>query len=235
MLDDKTGTTQTIAMGPVASQLALKMLGTHGGGFFNASSAHRFENPGAHSNFLQMLPIFAIPAALCLAFGRLVGDARQGWARLAAMTPLGGALPLVLIQRGEVVFGGVGSGLYGMRVFAVMAVFIAGLMIGRQPQWQRVCRVVSQHAAFYKLLLALVMWLGRFGVIAPVLAIAGSLAAKKCLAVTPGTLPTRGPLFVGGQGQPAQKNRGRCVTAAPPGDRGGCGLPLPAVAADCGC
>ena len=147
MLDDKTSTTQTIAMGPVASQLALKMLGTHGGGFFNASSAHRFENPGALSNFLQMLPIFAIPAALCLAFGRLVGDARQGWARLAAMTPLGGALPLVLIQRGEVVFGGVGSGLYGMRVFAVMAVFIAGLMIGRQPQWQRVCRVVSQHAA----------------------------------------------------------------------------------------
>ncbi|MDP9043854.1 MAG: potassium-transporting ATPase subunit KdpA [Pseudomonadota bacterium] len=201
--------TQQIAMGPVASQEAIKMLGTNGGGFFNANSAHPYENPTPLSNFLQMVSIFLIPAALVFMFGRLVGDMRQGWALLAAMTllfvvavllltpveqhgnpqlaalgvdqaqsalqsggnmegketrfgidastlfaavttaascgavnamhdsfmPLGGAVPLVLIQLGEVVFGGAGSGLYGMLVFAVLAVFIAGLMIGRTPEY----------------------------------------------------------------------------------------------------
>jgi K+-transporting ATPase ATPase A chain len=209
VMDDKSGQAQSIAMGPVASQLAIKMLGTNGGGFFNANSAHPYENPTALTNFVQMLAIFAIPTALCFVFGRMVGDPRQGWAVLAAMavlfvacavplagfeqqgnpalaslgvdqaaslaqsggnmegkevrfginastlfaaittaascgavnamhdsfTPLGGMVPLLLIQLGEVVFGGVGSGLYGMLVFAVMAVFIAGLMIGRTPEY----------------------------------------------------------------------------------------------------
>jgi K+-transporting ATPase ATPase A chain len=333
VMEDKTGATQTIAMGPVASQLAIKMLGTNGGGFFNANSAHPFENPTALTNFLQMLSIFAIPAALCFVFGRMVGDLRQGWAVLAAMTllfvafaipatvfeqqgnpalaalgvdqaatatqpggnmegkearfgiaastlfatittaascgavnsmhdsftPLGGAVPLVLMQLGEVVFGGVGSGLYGMLVFAIMAVFIAGLMIGRTPEYlgkkieaheMKMVSIailvtpllvlagtavavlaepgragilnpgphgfsevlyalssasnnngsafagLSANSPFYNLLLAAAMWLGRFGVIVPVLAIAGSLAAKKRIAVTEGTLPTHGPLFV---------------------------------------
>jgi len=201
--------TQTIAMGPVASQEAIKMLGTNGGGFFNANSAHPYENPTALSNFAQMLAIFLIPAGLCFAFGRMVGDQRQGWALLAAMTllfvactvvvmgaeqaahpglralhvdqaasalqsggnmegketrfgisasalfaavttaascgavnamhdafmPVGGLVPLLLIQFGEVIFGGVGSGLYGMLIFAILAVFIAGLMIGRTPEY----------------------------------------------------------------------------------------------------
>ena len=320
-------------MGPVASQLAIKMLGTNGGGFFNANSAHPFENPTALSNLLQMLSIFAIPAALCFVFGRMAGDLRQGWAVLAAMTvlfvafaipatvfeqqgnpalaalgvdqaaspaqpggnmegkearfgiaastlfatittaascgavnsmhdsytPLGGAVPLVLIQLGEVVFGGVGSGLYGMLVFAMLAVFIAGLMIGRTPEYlgkkievhemkmvsiailvtpllvlfgtavavlaepgragilnpgphgfSEVLYALSSAAnnngsafaglsadtPFGKVLLAVAMWCGGLGVIVPVLAIAGSLAAKKRLAVTEGTLPTHGPLFV---------------------------------------
>ncbi|HET8870742.1 MAG TPA: potassium-transporting ATPase subunit KdpA, partial [Aquabacterium sp.] len=209
VVEEKNGQTQTIAMGPVASQLAIKMLGTNGGGFFNANSSHPYENPTPLSNFLQMLAIFAIPAALCFVFGRMVGDLRQGWAVLAAMavlfvafvvpatvfeqqgnpslhalgvdqvasvtqsggnmegkevrfgiaasslfavittaascgavnamhdsfTPLGGMVPMVMIQLGEVVFGGVGSGLYGMLVFAIMAVFIAGLMIGRTPEY----------------------------------------------------------------------------------------------------
>ena len=194
---------QTLPMGPVASQEAIKMLGTNGGGFFNANSAHPFENPTPLTNFLQMLSIFLIPAALCQAFGKMVGDTRQGWAVLGAMTllfvvmvavifhfeaqanplitahgidpalgnlegketrfgiaqsslfaaittaascgavnamhasltPLGGLVPLWLIQLGEVVFGGVGSGLYGMLVFALLAVFIAGLMIGRTPEY----------------------------------------------------------------------------------------------------
>ena len=200
---------QTLAMGPVASQEAIKMLGTNGGGYFNANSAHPFENPTALSNLLQMLAMFLIPAGLCFTFGRVVGDLRQGWAVLAAMTllfvaavlaivpaeqagnpllpplgvdqaasalqaggnmegkelrfgigasalfaavttaascgavntlhdsltPLGGLVPLVLMQLGEVVFGGVGSGLYGMLVFAILAVFIAGLMIGRTPEY----------------------------------------------------------------------------------------------------
>jgi len=330
--DLKTGT-QTLAMGPVASQEAIKMLGTNGGGFFNANSAHPYENPTALTNFFQMLAIFLIPAALCFAFGRAVGDVRQGWAVLAAMTvmfviaviaimpaeqagnpllpplgvdqsasalqsggnmegketrfgitasslfavittaascgavnamhdsftPLGGMVPMVMMQLGEVVFGGVGTGLYGMLIFAILAVFIAGLMIGRTPEYlgkkiesheMKLTSIVilvtpilvlagtalalmtgagkagianpaahgfsevlyaltsagnnngsafaglSANTPFYNTLLGIVMWLGRFGVIVPVLAIAGALAAKKRLPVTPGTLPTHGPLFV---------------------------------------
>lgn len=325
--------TQTLAMGPVASQEAIKMLGTNGGGFFNANSAHPFENPTALSNLMQMLAIFLIPAALCFAFGRVVGDLRQGWAVLAAMallfvaavvvlthaeqagnpllaslgvdqaagalqsggnmegkelrfgidasalfaaittaascgaviamhdsfTPLGGMVPMVLMQLGEVVFGGVGSGLYGMLVFAILAVFIAGLMIGRTPEYLgkkievREMKLVSvailvtpilvlvgtavavvagagragianpgahgfsevlyalssaannngsafaglsANTPFYNGLLGLAMWLGRFAMIAPVLAVAGALAARKRLPATSGTLPTHGPLFV---------------------------------------
>jgi K+-transporting ATPase ATPase A chain len=319
--------TQTLAMGPVASQEAIKMLGTNGGGFMNANSAHPFENPTPLSNFIQMLSIFLIPAALCFTFGRMVGDTRQGWAVLAAMivmfvvmaaaamyleqqanplltqlgvdpisgnmegketrfgiaesglfatittaascgavnamhdsfTPLGGMVPLVMMQLGEVVFGGVGTGLYGMLVFAIMAVFISGLMIGRTPEYlgkkietyeMKMASIailvtpllaligtaiavvaadgragianpgahgyseilyaftsaannngsafagLSANTPFYNILLGIAMWFGRFGVIVPVLAIAGSLAAKKRLAVTEGTLPTHGPLFV---------------------------------------
>jgi potassium-transporting ATPase potassium-binding subunit len=325
---------QTLAMGPVASQEAIKMIGTNGGGFFNANSAHPYENPTALSNFVQMLAIFLIPTALVFMFGHMVGDPRQGHALLAAMTlifvvavlvvtaqeqqgnpvlaqlgadqglnasqpggnmegkearfgitasalfaaittaascgavnamhdsftPLGGAVPLVLMQLGEVVFGGVGSGLYGMLIFAILAVFIAGLMIGRTPEYlgkkietheMKMTSIailvtpiivlagaavavladagkagvanpgahgyseilyaftsagnnngsafagLSANTPFYNLLLAIVMALGRFGVIVPVLAIAGSLAAKKRMAVTAGTLPTHGPLFVG--------------------------------------
>ena len=202
------GATQTIAMGPVASQEAIKMIGTNGGGFFNANSAHPYENPTPLTNFFQMLSIFLISGALCFTFGRMVGDMRQGWTLYSAMaimfivlaiaaiyfeqqgnpllaqlgtnqtttaisdgnlegketrfgiadsslfaaittaascgavnsmhdsfTPLGGAMPLVLIQLGEVIFGGVGSGLYGMLIFAILAVFIAGLMIGRTPEY----------------------------------------------------------------------------------------------------
>ncbi|GMV48040.1 MAG: potassium-transporting ATPase potassium-binding subunit [Pseudomonadota bacterium] len=327
VLEDRTSSTQSIAMGPVASQLAIKLIGTNGGGFFNANSAHPYENPTAVTNFMQMLSIFLIPAALCFVFGRMVGDLRQGWAVLAAMTlvfvvaviaatvaeqqanpaltalgvdpfggnmegkevrfginasalfatittaascgavnamhdsfmPLGGAVPLVMIQLGEVIFGGVGSGLYGMLVFAILAVFIAGLMIGRTPEYlgkkieaheMKMVSIailmtpllvllgtamavvadpgrasiqnpgphgfsevlyalssaannngsafagLSANTPFYNVLLAVAMWFGRFGVIVPVLAIAGSLAAKKRLEVTGGTLPTHGPLFV---------------------------------------
>ena len=333
LLEDKTSATQTLAMGPVASQLAIKMLGTNGGGFFNANSAHPYENPSALTNFLQMLSIFLIPAALVFLFGRMVGDLRQGWALMAAMTllfvigviaathfeqqgnpvlaalgvdqaagaaqaggnmegkevrfginasalfatittaascgaviamhdsftPLGGAVPLVMMQLGEVVFGGVGAGLYGMLVFAMLAVFIAGLMIGRTPEYlgkkieaheMKMVSIailatpllvllgtavavladagragilnpgphgfsevlyaftsagnnngsafagLSANTPFYNTLLAVAMWFGRFAVIVPVLAIAGSLAAKKRLAATSGTLPTHGPLFV---------------------------------------
>ena len=329
-----TTRTQTLPMGPVASQEAIKMLGTNGGGFFNANSAHPFENPTWLSNFLQMLAIFLIPAALVYAFGRAVGDSRQGFAVLAAMTvlfvgaaiaamsfeqrgnpqfaalgvdqaasalqaggnlegketrfgiaasglfatittsascgavnamhdsftPLGGLVPMVLIQLGEVVFGGVGSGLYGMLLYALLAVFIAGLMIGRTPEYlgkkiesfdmkmvaigilvtpllvllgtalavvtdagratifnpgahgfAEVLYAFSSAAnnngsafaglgannPFYNGALGVAMWFGRFAVIVPVLAIAGSLAAKKTLAQGPGTLPTHGPLFVG--------------------------------------
>ncbi len=325
--------TQTLAMGPVASQLAIKMVGTNGGGFFNANSAHPFENPTPLSNFVQMLSIFLIPAALCFVFGRMVGDQRQGWAVLAAMTvlfigfviaatsfeqqgnpvlaalgadqtasalqaggnmegkevrfginasslfavittaascgaviamhdsftPLGGMVPMVMIQLGEVVFGGVGAGLYGMLVFAIMAVFIAGLMIGRTPAYlgkkieaheMKMVSIailvtpllvlvgtavavmseggragilnpgshgfsevlyalssaannngsafagLSANTPFYNVLLGLAMVFGRFGVIVPVLAMAGSLAAKQRATATDGTLPTHGPLFV---------------------------------------
>jgi K+-transporting ATPase ATPase A chain len=325
--------TQTLAMGPVASQLAIKMVGTNGGGFFNANSAHPFENPTPLSNFVQMLSIFLIPAALCFVFGRMVGDQRQGWAVLAAMTllfvafviaapsfeqqgspvlaalgadqtasalqaggnmegkevrfginasslfavittaascgaviamhdsftPLGGMVPMVQMQLGEVVFGGVGAGLYGMLVFAIMAVFIAGLMIGRTPAYlgkkieaheMKMVSIailvtpllvlvgtavavmteggragilnpgahgfsevlyglssaannngsafagLSANTPFYNVLLGLAMVFGRFGVIVPVLAMAGSLAAKQRATATDGTLPTHGPLFV---------------------------------------
>jgi K+-transporting ATPase ATPase A chain len=321
------GAKQSLALGPVASQEAIKMLGTNGGGFFNANSAHPFENPTPLTNFVQMLSIFLIPTALVFMFGRMVGDMRQGYAVLAAMTlvfvvavvlviaqeqqgnplltalgvdgsggnmegkevrfgiaasglfaalttaascgaviamhdsftPLGGGVLLVLMQLGEVIFGGVGSGLYGMLVFAMLAVFIAGLMIGRTPEYlgkkievfemkmvaiailvtpilvlggSAVAVLVdagragianpgahgysevlyaftsagnnngsafaglSANTPFYNSLLAIAMWFGRFGVIVPVLAIAGSLAAKKRIAVTAGTLPTHGPLFV---------------------------------------
>ena len=333
MIEPTETRTQTLAMGPVASQEAIKMLGTNGGGFFNANSAHPYENPTPLSNLLQMLAIFLIPGALALAFGRIVGDQRQGWTVLAAMlvlfvgfsvaamyfeqqgnpriaalgvdqsvsvmqaggsmegketrfgiadsalfaaittaascgavnamhdsfTPLGGMVPLVLMQLGEVVFGGVGTGLYGMLVFAILAVFIAGLMIGRTPEYlgkkiesfeMKMTSIailmtpllvllgtaiavmseagragianpgahgfseilyaltsaannngsafagLSANTPFYNGLLAVAMWFGRFGVIVPVLAIAGALAAKKRLAVTSGTLPTHGPLFV---------------------------------------
>lgn len=333
LMQDKSGQTQSIALGPVASQLAIKMLGTNGGGFFNANSAHPFENPSAATNALQMLSILLIPAALCLVLGRQVGDMRQGWALLGAMTvmfvvavviatgaeqdgnprlaalgvdatasatqpggnmegkearfgidasalfavittaascgavnamhdsftPLGGLVPMVMMQLGEVVFGGVGAGLYGMLVFAILAVFVAGLMIGRTPEYlgkkieahemkmvslailltplavligtavavvaepgkvgisapgahgfSQVLYALSSagnnngsafaglsaNTPFYNLLLGFVMWIGRFGVIVPVLAMAGSLAAKKRLKPGEGTLPTHGPLFV---------------------------------------
>ncbi|GAA4021501.1 potassium-transporting ATPase subunit KdpA [Actimicrobium antarcticum] len=333
VMEDAQTATQTIAMGPVASQEAIKMLGTNGGGFFNANSAHPYENPTALSNFMQMLAIFLIPAGLCFAFGRVVGDLRHGWAVLAAMTvifviavvaitpaeqagnpllsslgvdqtasalqaggnmegkearfginattlfavittaascgavnamhgsftPLGGMVPMVMMQLGEVVFGGVGSGLYGMLIFAILAVFIAGLMIGRTPEYlgkkievheMKLTSItilvtpilvlagtaiavtatagqagignpgahgfseilyalssaannngsafasLSANTPFYNTLLGVVMWLGRFGVIVPVLAIAGALASKKSLPVTAGTMPTHGPLFV---------------------------------------
>ncbi|GAB2181247.1 potassium-transporting ATPase subunit KdpA [Denitratisoma sp. agr-D3] len=324
---------QTLAMGPVASQEAIKMVGTNGGGFFNANSAHPFENPTPLSNFIQMLSIFLIPGALCVTFGRMVGDSRQGWAVLTTMTllfaamamaaiffeqlgnpalaqigvdqsasvlqaggnmegkearfgiadsslfatittlascgavnamhdsftPMGGFVPLWNMMLGEVVFGGVGTGLYGMLVFAILAVFIAGLMIGRTPEYlgkkiesfemkmvsiailvtpllvlagTAVALVstagiagvanpgahgfseilyaftsaannngsafagLSANTPFYNVMLAIAMWFGRFGVIVPVLALAGSLAAKKRIATSVGTMPTHGPLFV---------------------------------------
>ncbi|ACR29703.1 potassium-transporting ATPase subunit KdpA [Burkholderia glumae] len=326
-------TSQTIAMGPVASQEAIKMLGTNGGGFFNGNSAHPYENPTPFANFIETLSILILPAALCLVFGRMIGDRRQGIAVLAAMTlafvvavgvemgaeqraspvfaalhvdqgasaqqaggnmegketrfgiaqtslfvvattaascgavdgahdsltPVGGLVPMLLIQLGEVIFGGVGSGLYGMLVFALLAVFVAGLMIGRTPEYvgkkieayemKMVSIVVlltpllvlvgtsiavlsaagragianpgphgfseilyafssaannngsafaglTVSTPFYNWLTAIAMWFGRFGTIVPVLAIAGSLAAKKRIAATSGTLPTHGPLFV---------------------------------------
>ncbi|MBX9582823.1 MAG: potassium-transporting ATPase subunit KdpA [Gemmataceae bacterium] len=326
--DGNPVTTQAIAVGPAASQVAVKQLGTNGGGFFNANSAHPLENPTPLSNFLQCLAILLIPAALCWTFGEMVGDRRQGWALLAAMTvifvamlavcvwaerrpnpavavsgveqpggnmegketrlgvantalwatattaasngsvngmhdsftPLGGLVPLWLMQLGEVVFGGVGSGLYGMLVFAVVAVFLAGLMVGRTPEYlgKKVgafevkmaslvvllpCAMVlvataagvlfedgrkgtanpgphgfseilyaassaannngsafaglSANTPFYNGLLGVAMLVGRFGVMVPVLALAGSLAARGKVPAGPGTLPTHGPLFVG--------------------------------------
>jgi K+-transporting ATPase ATPase A chain len=325
-------TEQTIPLGPAASQIAIKQLGTNGGGFFNVNSAHPFENPNPLTNFLEVLAILLIPAALCYTFGRMIGDTRQGWALLAAMlvifvpltfagyaaeqagnpllgttvdqqasalqsggnmegkevrfgiansvlwasattaasngsvnamhgsfTPLGGLVPMWLIQLGEVVFGGVGSGLYGMLMFAIVAVFIAGLMVGRTPEYlgKKIeayevkmaslvllipCAVVligtavasvvpdavanvgnpgphgfseilyafssagnnngsafgglSANNPFYNVALGIAMWLARYWLMIPVLAIAGSLAAKRTMATTAGTLPTHGPLFV---------------------------------------
>ena len=333
LVDRASSQAQTLAQGPVASQEAIKLLGTNGGGFFNANSAHPYENPTPLSNLAQMLAIFLIPAALCFTFGRMVGDARQGVAVLSAMallfivavvaatsaeqagnpqwaamgvdqgasalhaggnmegkearfgivastlfaavttaascgavnamhdsfTPLGGMVPLVLMQLGEVVFGGVGTGLYGMLVFALLAVFIAGLMIGRTPEYlgkkieahdMKMTAMailitplvvlagvaiavltdagragvanpgahgfseilyaftsaannngsafagLSANTPFYNTLLGIAMWLGRFGVIVPVLALAGSLASKQRIPAGSGTLPTHGPLFV---------------------------------------
>jgi K+-transporting ATPase ATPase A chain len=324
---------QTLPLGPAASQVAIKQLGTNGGGFFNVNSAHPFENPTPLSNFLQTLAILLIPASLCYAFGRMVGDTRQGWAILAAMTvifvplaiagyaaeqagnpligtelvdqsaspaqsggnmegkevrfgvassalwaaattaasngsvnamhgsftPLGGLVPMWLMQLGEVVFGGVGSGLYGMLMFAIVAVFIAGLMVGRTPEYlgkkieayevkmaslvlllpcavvlvgTAIASVVPEAAAkvgnpgahgfseilyafssagnnngsafgglsannpFYNFALGVAMWISRYWLMIPVLAIAGSLAAKRSVAITAGTLPTHTPLFV---------------------------------------
>lgn len=329
----KAVTTQTIAVGPAASQIAIKQLGTNGGGFFNVNSAHPLENPTPLCNLLQLLAILLIPAALCYTFGEMVGDRRQGWAILAAMlvifvpllaitmiseqsgnpvlahlgadqtasdsqaggnmegketrfgivnsslwavattaasngsvnsmhdsyTPLGGLVPLWLMQLGEVIFGGVGSGLYGMLLLAIVAVFLSGLMVGRTPEYlgKKIgafemkmaalailfpCAMVlvgtavavvsasgretifnpgphgfsevlyafssagnnngsafaglGANTPFYNGLLGLAMLVGRFCVMLPVLAIAGSLAAKKTVPAGPGTLPTHTPLFV---------------------------------------
>jgi len=326
-LNTLEGAQQTLPMGPVASQEAIKMLGTNGGGFFGANSAHPFENPTVLTNFVQMLAIFLIPCALCFAFGQVAGENRQGHALIWAMglifvvavivvmnaelagnphlsalgsssnfnmegkesrfgilassmfsvvttaascgavnamhdsfTPLGGLVPMWLMQIGEVVFGGVGSGLYGMLLFVLLTVFIAGLMIGRTPEYlgkkidvydmkmtalailvtptlvllgaalaiateagragilnpgahgfSEVLYALSSAAnnngsafaglsvntPFYNLLLAFAMFVGRFGVILPVLAIAGSLCVKKRQPAGNSTLPTFGPLFIG--------------------------------------
>lgn len=325
---------QSISLGPVASQVAIKQLGTNGGGFFNANSAHPLENPNPVTNFVELLAILLIPASLCVTFGHLVGDRRQGWALLAAMvvvfvpltllvclaeqhgnpilanegvdqsatalqsggnmegkevrfgiansalwavattaasngsvnamhdsfTPLGGLAPMWLMQLGEVIFGGVGSGLYGLLVFVILTVFIAGLMVGRTPEYlgKKIgayemkmaalvillpCATVivgtalavatsagragilnpgphgfsevlyalssaannngsafaglSANTPFYNGLLGFAMLIGRFWVILPVLAMAGSLAHQKSIPAGPGTLPTHTPLFVG--------------------------------------
>ena len=320
------GVRQSIALGPVASQEAIKMLGTNGGGFFNANSAHPFENPTALTNFVQMLSIFSIGVGLTWCFGKAVGDTRQGWAILAAMailftagvtlaygqeaagnpilhqlgaaggnmegkevrfgiaasalfavittaascgavnamhdsfTALGGLVPLFNIQLGEVVVGGVGAGIYGFLLFAILAVFVAGLMVGRTPEYvgkkiearevklavlaiaimplvilgfTALASVLPQGLAgplnkgphgfseiiygfssaagnngsafaglsagtpFYNGLLGIAMWLGRYFVIVPVLAIAGSLAAKRHVPASSGSFPTTGGLWVG--------------------------------------
>ena len=322
------GIKQTIALGPVASQEAIKMVGTNGGGFFNANSAHPFENPTALSNLIQLVSIFSLGAGLTAMFGRMVGDKRQGWAVFAAMgvlflvgvavaywaeaqgnpllsalgvdpslgnmegkevrfgvplsalfatvttdascgavnamhesfSPLGGMVPLVNMMLGEIIFGGVGSGLYGFLLFAIVAVFVAGLMVGRTPEYlgkkieakevkmtmlailclplvmlgfTAVAVVLpgplaaisasgphgftealyayvsgaanngsafaglSANTPFWNTTLGFDMLIGRFFIIIPALAIAGSLAAKKTLPPSTGTFPTHGPLFVG--------------------------------------
>jgi len=328
------GGQQTIAQGPIASQIAIKMLGTNGGGFLNANAAHPYENPTALSNFVQMVSIFVLGAALTNVFGRMVGDQRQGWALLAAMgvmfligvgvcywaeaagnpafaslgvdqavsplqsggnmegkevrfgitnsalfatvttdascgavnamhdsfMPLGGAVPLVNIMLGEIIVGGVGAGLYGMLLFAIMAVFIAGLMVGRTPEyvgkkiearemkmtmlailvlplsilgfsalapiWPDALKSVlnagphgfsellylftsstgnngsafggfTGNTPFYNTTGGMAMFIGRFLMIVPMIAIAGSLAAKKIAPASVGTFPTHGMLFVG--------------------------------------
>jgi K+-transporting ATPase ATPase A chain len=326
-------TQQTIPLGPAASQIAIKQLGTNGGGFFNTNSAHPLENPTPLSNFLEVLAILLIPAALCYTFGKMVDDTRQGWAVMIAMlvifvpltfgvyvaeqagnpvlaaagadtavsdtqaggnmegkevrfgiansalwasvttaasngsvnamhdsfTPLGGLVPMWLMQLGEVVFGGAGSGLYGMIMFALIAVFVGGLMVGRTPEYlgkkiesyevkmaslavlvppllvlvgtaiavgtpAAVSSVanpsvhgyseilyafssaannngsafagLSANTPFYNIALGIAMWGSRFWLMIPVLALAGSLAAKKATAVTAGTMPTHTPLFI---------------------------------------
>src|ERR1700704_5927573 len=320
------GVRQTIAVGPVASQVAIKMLGTNGGGFFNANAAHPFENPTALSNYVQIISIFAIGASLTNVFGRMVGNQRQGWAVLAVMgvlfiagvivaywaeahgndaftamgltggnmegkevrfgivasalfavittaascgavnamhdsfTALGGMIPLINIQLGEIIVGGVGAGMYGMLIFVVISIFVAGLMVGRTPEyvgkkiearevkmamlailvlplmylgWTAVATVVpsavaatnnpgphgfsemlylytsstgnngsafaaiSPNTMFYNIPGAVAMFVGRFFMIIPAMAIAGSLAAKKSIPASAGTFPTTGGLFVG--------------------------------------
>ncbi|MFL5286256.1 MAG: potassium-transporting ATPase subunit KdpA [Rhodopila sp.] len=322
------GGKQLIAQGPVASQEAIKMLGTNGGGFFNANSAHPFENPTALTNLLQILLIFAIGASLTNVFGRMVGSQRQGWAIFAVMavlflagvatlyaseaagnpllahlpldhaagnmegkevrfgipnsalfatittdascgavntmhdslTPIGGMVPMVNIMLGEIIFGGVGSGLYGMLLFVIIAMFVAGLMVGRTPEYlgkkleakevkmamlgililplsilgfTALAVVIpagvsalanagphgfsealyayvsatgnngsafaglSANTPFWNSTLGLAMFIGRFLMIVPMLAIAGSLAAKKIVPASVGTFPTDGGLFVG--------------------------------------
>jgi potassium-transporting ATPase potassium-binding subunit len=320
------GAKQTIAVGPVASQVAIKMLGTNGGGFFNANAAHPFENPTALSNFVQMISIFALGAALTNVFGRMVGNQRQGWAILGVMgvlfiagvavtywaeangttalhalgltggnmegkevrfgivasslfavittaascgavnamhdsfTALGGMIPLINIQLGEIIVGGVGAGLYGMLIFVVISIFVAGLMVGRTPEyvgkkiearevkmamlailvlplmylgWTAVAVVYPTAVAsmanagphgftevlyaytsqtgnngsafagltgnifFYNVTGAVAMFVGRFFMIVPAMAMAGSLAGKKSIPPSAGTLPTTGGLFVG--------------------------------------
>ena len=320
------GAKQTIAVGPVASQVAIKMLGTNGGGFFNANAAHPFENPTALSNFVQMISIFAIGAALTNVFGRMVGNQRQGWAILGVMgvlfitgvivcywaeasgttalnalgltggnmegkevrfgivasalfavittaascgavnamhdsfTALGGMIPLINIQLGEVIVGGVGAGMYGMLLFVILAIFVAGLMVGRTPEyvgkkieskevkmamlaililplmylgWTAVAAVnpqaltqlgnpgphgfsemlylytsstgnngsafggITGNTMFFNITGAVAMFVGRFWMIIPAMAIAGSLAAKKSVPPSAGTFPTTGGLFIG--------------------------------------
>ena len=325
---------QILPLGPAASQIAIKQLGTNGGGFFGVNSAHPFENPNPISNFLEVLAILLIPAALCYTFGRMVGDTRQGWAIFAAMmiifvplmvgcvwaehagnpkfaalgvnqtpsalmsggnmegketrfgvtdsaiwaavttaasngsvnsmhdsyTPLGGLVPMWLMELGEVIFGGVGSGLYGMLMFVIVAVFIAGLMVGRTPEYlgkkieafemkmATICVLVppamvlmmtaiacvtvmgtsaienpgahgfseilywassvgnnngsafaglSTNTVFYNIAGGIVMWISRYFLIVPTLALAGALARKKQIPVSSGTLPTHDALFAG--------------------------------------
>ncbi|HET6390680.1 potassium-transporting ATPase subunit KdpA [Hyphomicrobium sp.] len=320
------GGKQTIAVGPVASQVAIKMLGTNGGGFFNANAAHPFENPTAFCNFVQMVAIFALGAALTNVFGRMVGNQKQGWAILAVMgilfiagvavcywaeaagvsginalglsggnmegkevrfgivasalfavittaascgavnamhdsfTALGGMIPLINMQLGEIIVGGVGAGFYGMLIFIVIAIFVAGLMVGRTPEYvgkkiearevkmamlailvlplmylgfTAVASVlpaalasianpgphgfsemlylftsstanngsafggITGNTPFYNVTGAIAMFVGRFFMIIPALAIAGSMAEKKTVPPSAGTLPTTGGLFVG--------------------------------------
>jgi len=320
------GAKQVIAQGPVASQEVIKMLGTNGGGFFNANSAHPFENPSALTNLIEMVLIFALGAALTNVFGRMVGDERQGWAVFGVMgilflagvvtaywaeaagnpaltqlglaggsmegkevrfgiansalfttvttdascgavntmhdslTPLGGLVPLFNMQLGEIIIGGVGAGLYGMLLFAIIAVFVAGLMVGRTPEYlgkkieakevkmamlailvlplsilgfTALATVldaglagpanqgphgfseilyaytsgtanngsafagISANTMFYNTTIGLAMFIGRFLMIVPMMAIAGSLAAKKIVPASAGTFPTDGGLFVG--------------------------------------
>jgi len=320
------GAKQTIAVGPVASQVAIKMLGTNGGGFFNANAAHPFENPTALSNFVQMISIFALGAALTNVFGRMVGNQRQGWAILAVMgvlfiagvivcywaeangttalnamgltggnmegkevrfgivasalfavittaascgavnamhdsfTALGGMIPLINIQLGEIIIGGVGAGMYGMLLFVILSIFVAGLMVGRTPEyvgkkieakevkmamlailvlplmylgWTAIGIVnpqatsqlanpgphgfsemlylytsstgnngsafagISANTLFFNITGAVAMFVGRFWMIIPAMAIAGSLAEKKSVPPSVGTFPTTGGLFIG--------------------------------------